>query len=41
MILNFDHEFLKGVQSFNTLTAKIYLDTYGLGGQQALMFPYL
>ncbi len=36
--LNFDLEFLTGVQSFKALTAKIYLITNGLRGRQVLMF---
>jgi hypothetical protein len=40
LIFNFDLEFLKEVQSFKALTAKIYLIINGLGGQQVLMYPY-
>jgi hypothetical protein len=36
MILNFDHEFFKGVQSFNAHTIKIYLNTNSFGGWQVL-----
>jgi hypothetical protein len=39
--LNFDLEFLKGIQSFKALTGEIYVITNDLGGRQVFMFPEL
>ncbi len=41
IFLNFHLEFLKDVQSFKVLIAKIFIVTNGLGGWQVLIFPEL